>query len=168
MPYFFRFLSLYNHQHVSYQYHVNNPSASAPLTHHMYTCQLEEGTWKMVESDGDDWVYFWVLNASDMAHDCFAGPGLTFDSGVVEIQLARNIGRCTMLNIFLGFEDGSHVKAKSLERIKARALRFEALPKHGGDHSKGRMVIDGELVDEDVLQMEVCPGMGRLIRMPEN
>jgi hypothetical protein len=28
-------------------------------------------------------------------------------------------------------------------------------------------VIDGELVDEDVLQMEVCPGMGRLIRMPE-
>ena len=96
----------------------------------------------MVESDGDDWVYFWVLNASDMAHDCFAGPGLTFDSGVVEIQLARNIGRCTMLNIFLGFEDGSHVKAKSLERIKARALRFEALPKHGGDHSTGRMVID--------------------------
>eukprot|EP00947_MAST-08B_sp_MAST-8B-sp1_P005332 g5332.t1 len=127
--------------------------------------------WELIESDGDDWVYLWVMNPSHAAHDAFAQPGAKFDDGAVHIQLARGIGQCSVLKLLLGIEEGTHVKMSCVETIKARALRFEPLqvlrPRKGQSaNPAGRVVVDGELVKNETIQMEVQQGLGRLIRLP--
>ncbi|XP_029950519.1 sphingosine kinase 1 [Salarias fasciatus] len=114
--------------------------------------------WVVVQEE--DFVLMLAMYQSHLAEDLFAAPDATLNDGVIHLFYVRaGISRAALLRLFLAMEKGAHLatNCQHLVHAKVRALRLEPLS------AKGKITVDGEVVEYGPVQAEVHKGLSRLI-----
>ena len=102
----------------------------------------------------DRFILVWAMNTTHASQTDYVAPMAEVDDGYFHIIFLRaNVSRCSALGMFLGMEDGSHVKSDYLEYVKTRSLRLT--PERLGHRRGGILDIDGEEKPYGPIQMEI-------------
>ena len=83
--------------------------------------------WKTIEGN---WVMIWAMNVTHASGKDFVAPSAELDDGLFHVVILRDVGRCTLLDMFLKLENGEHISNPSVEVIKTRAFRYIYMRKH--------------------------------------
>ena len=113
----------------------------------IYYCLLKrgyEGSLRYRSTETGQWVevcgtfyYFWATSVSHGAHDIMCSPGATSRDGSVYISfLHGSVNRCSLAQLLLNLESGSHVLLPSVQYVKATEFVLTA-------HA-GTITVDGE------------------------
>lgn len=109
----------------------------------------------------DNFVLVAVQYLSHLGADMMAAPESRLDDGIMYIAFASaGISRARLIAMFLAMETGSHKPGHGLEIVKVKAFRLEPLTE------KGRMTVDGEVVDYGPIQGSVVPSAARVVCLP--
>jgi sphingosine kinase len=128
------------------------PLSLPPLSEPLDT---SDPRWKVIE---DDFILVWVLQTSHCSASMYSGPGVTLNDGLFTIIVVRDIGRCKLLSLLLGIDDGKHM-TDDLEVYKAKAYRLEPLCE------EGLYSLDGEVVEYGPIQGIVIPSAMRIMKI---
>lgn len=120
------------------------------------------------ESVTDRFFTMWPCNVAWMSSSSQVSPHSHWNDGYIQLLYYRKsksrMARLNLLRFVLAIETGSHVKEDgsstfgAFEMFPVRAFRIEPLKKTGT-----RLAVDGEEVEMGPLQMEVLPGIARLM-----
>ncbi|XP_015809791.3 sphingosine kinase 1 [Nothobranchius furzeri] len=117
------------------------------------------GNWVVVPEE--DFVLMLAMYQSHLAEDLLAAPESRLDDGIIHLfYVTAGISRTALLRLFLAMEKGTHLASncQHLVHTKVRALRLE--PNTG---LKGKITVDGEVVQYGPVQAEVHRGLSRVI-----
>ena len=100
-----------------------------------------------------------VLSKPWLAADiCMAPQFNGFDDGVMWLIMVRKgISRRRMLQVMMGFWDGSHLQYPEAEMIPVTAVRLEP------QADSGIMMVDGEQIEYGPIQAEVLPSFANIV-----
>jgi sphingosine kinase len=98
---------------------------------------LHDSQWKTIESE---FVLLVASNATHLSADGLLAPFAHISDGCVDLVMVRDCTRLEMVSVFLGLEDGSHVKSSVVEYHHVKAFVLEPLSPEGG----GSFGFDGE------------------------
>ena len=130
---------------------VPHPDCNYPLT--KVTKQDDE--WQIIE---DDFILFWAMNTAWAAHDLKVAPYANLCDGAMDILLIRKgATRRQVLLAFLRCAKGEHISLPYVEYYKVRRFHLEPLTQ------RGILVLDGEQLDYSPVQLEVIPGLARMM-----
>jgi sphingosine kinase len=110
-------------------------------------------TWKVMDGD---WVMMWAMNVTHASGKDFVAPTAEIDDGYYTCIILRDVGRCSLLDMMLKLESGTHVNNPSVEVIKTRAFRLE--PQRLRHARGGILDVDGEEIQYGKVQFEVLRG----------
>ena len=112
--------------------------------------------WTTIE---DKFVMVMVLSKPWLAADiCMAPQFNGFDDGVMWLIMVRKgISRRRMLQVMMGFWDGSHLQYPEAEMIPVTAVRLEP------QADSGIMMVDGEQIEYGPIQAEVLPSFANIV-----
>lgn len=98
-------------------------------------------------------LLMWAMNTSHPASDQHLIHDAQPDNGCIEIVLVRDINRINFTRGLLALESGQQFEVPGWERIRAKAFRMEAPQSKGS--IPGRLVLDGELVQDSISRLQV-------------
>ncbi len=117
-----------------------------------------------VTADGFSWeqqaTLVAVANTPIFGGGLYATKDAKINDGYLDVVVAEGMSRLDILKIFPKLKDGSHMKDPRLSQVRAKKIRIEqsdvgaAMP---------AAFADGELVGADPLNVEVAPGVLRLL-----
>ena len=112
--------------------------------------------WSVIE---DNFIMVMILSKPWVAKDICMVPQLEgLDDGVMWLFMIREgISRSRMLQIMMGFRDGSHTKFPEAEMIPVTAVRMEPIGE------KGTMIVDGEQIESGTIQAEILPSFANIL-----
>jgi len=104
-----------------------------------------------------DWVTMegkflclWALQTTHAAQNMYTSPGSSMNDGVFHVVLLTDkCSRLQLLQSFLAFENGEHLKQKHVQIVKCKAYRLE--PTSNNSH----VDLDGEEIEYGTIQAHV-------------
>jgi len=102
----------------------------------------------------------WAMNVSHAATDMYVAPMAHLNDGCLDLNLVRGGSTCSLIPVFLGFEDGSHTSNNSLEYIKVKGLRLYPDPANCRESS---LSVDGERLPGVATEVRVFSGIIQLL-----
>ena len=109
--------------------------------------------WKVIE---DDFVIMHCVNTSYIGTTLNFAPQARPDDGVMWLVVVRSgATKAEIVNVLLSFETGEHVHSTRCDLIPVEAFRLEP--------QKGFIVVDGELIENDSIQVELLPSYIRIV-----
>lgn len=106
----------------------------------------------------DEFALLWSLNVSHGASDMHVAPTAHFSDGRIDVYYIRNIGRCSLLGLFLGMESGTHVSNRNIKSVKARGLRLTPRADR-----RSEITVDGERMPYKPTEVRVFQGVINLL-----
>lgn len=112
---------------------------------------LPDKDWITVE---DQFITIWASHVTHASYDLHNSPQSKIDNGVFEIMLLKYpISRMKLIQVFLDFETGKHVRHKDvISTISCVAYRWEPAPPRQSYNN-----IDGEVVEPGPIQATIQP-----------
>jgi sphingosine kinase len=124
---------------------TNLPSATESLP----------STWQVIEGE---FILLWAMNIVWAAHNIKTAPYAHFSNGMMDILVLRGgLTRWQVLQAFLKTATGNHITLPYVEYYQVKGFRLEPVTQGGS------LAIDGEAVNYSPLQMEILPGLARII-----
>eukprot|EP00903_Cladosiphon_okamuranus_P016711 g15404.t1 len=123
--------------------------------------QASAERWTSVEGE---FVLADATQASHIAHDMPMAPHARLGDGLIDLFfIKKGASRLAMIQMFLAMEKGEHISPRypCISWFRVRAFRIEPLT------SKGRLTVDGELVDYAPLQQHVWHRAANVFCSPE-
>ena len=112
------------------------------------------GTLKYKAEDGEDkviegnFILFLANNLSHITHNSNASPHSKSDDGYIFISyILAPVSRCELLKIMLNFDNGTYINHSKVKYVKTKGFSLEK--------SDGKIVIDGELIDNSINKIDV-------------
>lgn len=102
-------------------------------------------------------IFVWASTVSHGASDLHIAPGKAPGDGFIQLTYVRNIGRCSLAPILLGFESGKHVRHAACHNVNVKAFRLEP--------GAGCLSLDGELIPLGPIQYEMRRGVLRVLAL---
>jgi sphingosine kinase len=115
----------------------------------------EEEKWVRLE---DTFTGVWVVNTAWCASDMYTAPLAHISDGYLDAIFIRRLSKFSLLNFFLGIEDGSHINNVHTEYVKCKAFRLKSL-----DSKPCIFSIDGERLPEGELELRCWRGVINII-----
>lgn len=111
--------------------------------------------WKTLETE---FVGIAPLMVPCMAHGFYGDPNLPIGSGSIRILIMENsLKRMGLFGLLNGTESGKHIGMDGLQLLDVKAYRLEPLT------APGLMTIDGEEIFYGPHQVQIHPGLGRIM-----
>ena len=102
-----------------------------------------------------------VTNIPYIAEDFFVSPHTQIDDNQLCLVIFRgNMTRGNLLKTLLEIEKGKHVGIPGIEMIPVNAVRIEPVEKD--KDIKGKMVVDGELIESGPIQCHIMQNAAKL------
>ena len=115
----------------------------------------QAGEWKMIEGE---FLLFWAMNLPLAAARAIIAPDAQLGDGAVRLLIVRRgVSIQQFQSIFAAMPVGHHVELPGVEYYKVSAFRLEPT----GD--RGIFAVDGERVPYSSLEIEVVPGIARVV-----
>jgi hypothetical protein len=106
----------------------------------------------------DSFVVVCGTYQSHLGSDLLAAPEARLNDGVIHLIIVKEgIPRNALLNLFMAFENGTHVDSPYVEMVKVLAFRLEPAD------TTGNIMVDGERLEVGPLQAQILPGLGRVM-----
>ena len=107
--------------------------------------------WKTLDLTGNQ--FFMASQMPTLGGDMIINPNSKLDDGVINVQIVDHANACAFTKLLLDVETGDHLNGNTVRVMDCVALRLE--PKDG------LVVVDGELVEMEPIQMQIHKGFLR-------
>ena len=98
----------------------------------------------------DEFVFFWACNVAYASCNVHSAPGSHSQDGYIYISyILKNVSRCELINIMLSLASGKFIEHPKVNYIKTTEFTL--------DTKKGMIVIDGELINHNKIQVKCKP-----------
>ena len=105
----------------------------------------------------DDFIFLWAMNTPWAAHDMNVTPHAALDDGAIDILVMRKgTSRLEIIKALLLCGKGKHLDLPHMEYYKVRSFKLEPQTR------EGLLVVDGEKVDYDSIEMETVSNLARI------
>lgn len=113
-------------------------------------------SWTTIEGN---FVGFTTIMCSFFGHGFLANGDMKLGSGLIELDYCmEDMSRWGMMALMLSGETGNFRRRSDMNIVKTKAYRVEPSPS-----TPGIITIDGEVIDYAPHQLQIHPGLGRLM-----
>lgn len=109
---------------------------------------IEGKGWKTIDLHQNQ--FFMASQMPTLGGDMIINPNSKLDDGIINVQILDRANACAFTKLLLDVETGEHLNGSAVRVIDCVALRLE--PKDG------LVVVDGELVEREPVQMQIHKG----------
>ena len=118
-----------------------------PLSQEIGEYERQKG-WKTLDLSRNQ--FFMATQMPMLEAEMKMSPKSTLHDGTVNIQIVDHASPCMFTKLLLDLETGDHLNGNTVREIECVALRLE--PKDG------MVVVDGELVEREPIQLQIHQG----------